>query len=304
MRKLLVVELLGGRRAKDAWRAREAEVDKLISRLTHSEGKPVSLEDHIFGLVDGIIGTVALGNIHGRKQFTDQKHFHDVFEEAMSAKASFSAENYFPNVVGRLIDRLTGVISRRENYFPNPSRSMGDSNGPDFIDVLIGLVNNEDQTSLRFTKDHVKGLLSNRFSGGVDTSSVTMVWAMAEVMKNPMVLKKAQEEIRSVVGNKERVQPDDVPKLKYLKMVVKEALRLHPTAPLLAPRETIRHVKICGYDVPAKTRLLVNVWAIGRDTASWDNPHEFNQKDSKERRTSLMGRILSWYHSVLAAECA
>jgi len=97
-----------------------------------------------------------------------------------------------------------------------------------------------------------------------------MVWAMAELIRRPAMLRKVQEEIRAAVGGgKERVQADDMPKLRYLKMVVKETLRLHPAVPLLLPRETLRHVGICGYDVPARTRVLVNAWAIGRDPASW-----------------------------------
>lgn len=30
-----------------------------------------------------------------------------------------------------------------------------------------------------------------------------------------------------------------------------------------------------GYHIPAKTRLFVNVWAIGRDPEHWENPLEF-----------------------------
>ena len=109
------------------------------------------------------------------------------------------------------------------------------------------------------------------FTASVDTSSVTMVWAMAELIRRPAMLRKVQEEIRAAVGDpkQERVQADDMPKLRYLKMVVKETLRLHPAVPLLLPRETLRPVAICGYDVPARTRVLVNAWAIGRDPASW-----------------------------------
>jgi len=121
--------------------------------------------------------------------------------------------------------------------------------------------------------------LQNVFTASVDTSSVTMVWAMAELIRRPAMLRKAQEEVRSVVdgGGRERVHPDDVAKLRYLKAVVKETLRLHPAAPPLLPRETLRQVSICGYDVPAKTRVLVNAWAIGRDPRSWgDRPEEFD----------------------------
>uniref|UniRef100_A0A453R9Z7 Uncharacterized protein n=1 Tax=Aegilops tauschii subsp. strangulata TaxID=200361 RepID=A0A453R9Z7_AEGTS len=116
------------------------------------------------------------------------------------------------------------------------------------------------------------------FVGGIDTSSVTILWAMSELIRNPRVMKKAQEEIRAAVGEQRaRVQPDDLPKLNYLKMVLKETLRLYPPATLLLPRETMRHVRIGGYDVPAGTRVAVNAWALGRDPASWgEDADEFN----------------------------
>lgn len=71
-------------------------------------------------------------------------------------------------------------------------------------------------------------MFQDTFVGGNNTSSVTMQWAMSELIRHPAELKKVQDEIRAAVGNKERVQHDDMPKLKYLRMVVKETLRLHP----------------------------------------------------------------------------
>jgi 4-hydroxyphenylacetaldehyde oxime monooxygenase len=119
--------------------------------------------------------------------------------------------------------------------------------------------------------------VKNTFIGAVDTGAVTIVWAMAELVRNPAQLKKVQCEIRSMVGDdKNRVHADDMPKLRYLKMVVMETLRLHPALPLLVPREAVRDMKVAGYDVPAGTRVLVNAWAIGRDPASWENPEEFD----------------------------
>jgi 4-hydroxyphenylacetaldehyde oxime monooxygenase len=100
---------------------------------------------------------------------------------------------------------------------------------------------------------------------------------MTELIRNPRVLKKAQEQIRAAAGgNKDRVHQADMPKMKYLRMVLSETLRLHPPATLLVPRETMRDVQVAGYDIPAKTRVMVNAWAISRDPSVWKDAEEFN----------------------------
>uniref|UniRef100_A0ACD5VTM7 Uncharacterized protein n=1 Tax=Avena sativa TaxID=4498 RepID=A0ACD5VTM7_AVESA len=100
---------------------------------------------------------------------------------------------------------------------------------------------------------------------------------MAELIRHPRVLKKVQDEIRLAAGGrKERVQHEDMPSLKYLRMVVKETLRLHPPATLLLPRETTRRIQVAGHSIPAKTKVMVNAWAIGRDPSVWKDPEEFN----------------------------
>ena len=102
---------------------------------------------------------------------------------------------------------------------------------------------------------------------------------MSELVANPSVMKKVQAEIRSCVGSKGKVDRDDIPKLKYLRMVIKETFRMHPAAPLLIPHRTRQHIQInadgCKYDVFPETTILVNAFAIGRDPSSWNNPDEF-----------------------------
>ncbi|CAN6291084.1 unnamed protein product [Urochloa humidicola] len=288
MRKLFIVELLSMRRVQAAWHARERQVDKLVADLTTTLAAaktPVALDEHIFGLADGIVGTVAFGNVYGTERFAHRDRFQHVLDEAMDMMASFSAEDFFPNAAGRLADRLTGVAARRERIFAEldgffeavidqhtDPASSSPENG-DLVDVLVGLMKQDQQQ--RFTREHVKGIIMDTFIGGIDTSSVTMLWAMSELVRKPRVLRKAQDEVRRAVAvgtnnkAKARVQPDDMAKLPYLKMVVKETLRLHPPATLLLPRETMRDVTIGGYDVPARTRVFVNAWAIGRDPATW-----------------------------------
>ncbi len=114
-------------------------------------------------------------------------------------------------------------------------------------------------------------IYQNIFLGGVDTGAITMIWAMAELVRNPRVMKKAQDEVRNFAGNKGEVTEEDTDQLPYLKMILKETFRLHPPATLLLPRDTIKHFKINGYDIYPKTLLQVNAWAIGRDPKYWKN---------------------------------
>ncbi|XP_037415690.1 4-hydroxyphenylacetaldehyde oxime monooxygenase-like [Triticum dicoccoides] len=290
MRKFLVVELFGVRHAKAAWNARQHQVEKLMSTLSGLVGEPVALKEHVFSLADGIIGMLGFGDMYNNDKFPHHKNLEHVLEEATHAQASFSAEDYFPNIIGRLIDRITGLTARREQIFKHldaffeiiieqhldPRRVKPQNGGGDLVDRLVDLWKDNRGTTLGITRDHVKGIIFGTFIGGSDAASVTILWAMAELIRKPHLLKKVQKEIRDVVGSNERVRLNDMPKMGYLKMVVKETLRLHPPATMLLPREAMRDIQIGGYDVPAKTRIYVNAWAIGRDPMSWpDDPEEF-----------------------------
>lgn len=98
---------------------------------------------------------------------------------------------------------------------------------------------------------------------------------MSELIKNPRVMNKVQDEVRQVYGNTECVDETKIHKLKYLKLVLKEVLRLHPPGPLLLPRESREVAEINGYTIPAKTRIHINAFAIGRDPNYWKEPERF-----------------------------
>jgi len=114
-------------------------------------------------------------------------------------------------------------------------------------------------------------------AGGAETSSLTIEWAMAELIRNPMIMRRAQMELETVVGMNRIIEESDLHKLTYLRAVIKETFRLHPPAPLLVPHSSTS--KICGiakgYDIPPHARVMVNVWAMGRDPSIWERPFEF-----------------------------
>ena len=151
-----------------------------------------------------------------------------------------------------------------------------------FIEILLSmmdkpLIPNEDHD-----QDHtlqlinVKAILVDMIAAGFDTAVTTIEWILSELLKHPDVMARVQRELNDVVGTDRMVEEFDLPKLTYLEMVIMESFRLHPPAPLLVPRESMEDVEINGYFIPRKTRVLINVWAIGRDSSVWsDNAEEF-----------------------------
>ncbi|MED6153195.1 hypothetical protein PIB30_099341 [Stylosanthes scabra] len=117
-------------------------------------------------------------------------------------------------------------------------------------------------------------IAQDMFIAGTNGPASVLEWSLAELIRNPHALKKAREEIDSVVGKDRLVKESDIPNLHYLQAVVKETLRLHPPTPIFA-REAIRSCQVEGYDIPQYSKIFINAWAIGRDPKHWDNALEY-----------------------------
>lgn len=100
--------------------------------------------------------------------------------------------------------------------------------------------------------------------GGTDSSANTIKFAMAEVKK------KVQEELEVVVGKDNTIEESHIHKLSYLKVVMKETLRLHPALPLLVPHRPSETTIVGGYTVPKGSRVYVCMGYINRDPSIWD----------------------------------
>lgn len=110
---------------------------------------------------------------------------------------------------------------------------------------------------------------------GTDTSVVTIEWAMSLLLNHPDVLQKAKLELDSQVGHHRLLEEQDLPNLHYLQNIISETFRLFPAGPLGVPRESSADCRVGGYDIPRRTILLVNAWAIHRDPDVWDEPTRF-----------------------------
>lgn len=132
-------------------------------------------------------------------------------------------------------------------------------------------------------------ILKDVFGGGSETSSTTITWAMAEMIKNPRIMEKVQAEVREVFNKEGKPNESGIEKLKYLKCVVKETLRLHPPGALLLPRECGQACEIKGYNIPFKSKVIINAWAIGRDPNHWTEAERFNPERFVENSVDFKG---------------
>uniref|UniRef100_A0A803P9M0 Reverse transcriptase zinc-binding domain-containing protein n=1 Tax=Cannabis sativa TaxID=3483 RepID=A0A803P9M0_CANSA len=145
----------------------------------------------------------------------------------------------------------------------------------DLLTTLISLNENSEDESQKLTDTEIKALLLNMFTAGTDTSSSTVEWAIAELIRHPKIMAHVQEELDHVVGRDRLVSDADLTQLTYLQAVIKEIFRLHPSTPLSLPRMASQDCEINGYHIPKGSTLLVNVWAIARDPEQWTDPLEF-----------------------------
>ncbi|XP_039855450.1 flavonoid 3'-monooxygenase CYP75B137-like [Panicum virgatum] len=146
---------------------------------------------------------------------------------------------------------------------------------PDFLEYMLKLEKEGGDGKAAFTMTNVKALLMDMVVGGTETTSNTVEWAMAELMRAPRLLAKVREELDGVVGRDAVVEEAHLPQLPYLHAVLKETLRLHPALPLMVPHCPDADATVADYRVPAGSRVFVNVWAIMRDPAVWEDPAEF-----------------------------
>ncbi|KAK8499328.1 hypothetical protein V6N12_036976 [Hibiscus sabdariffa] len=158
-------------------------------------------------------------------------------------------------------------ISQLEN---TPYKKM------DMLEVLLSYESNDKEHGLeKFSRSIIKGTLSEMFIAGSETTSSTVEWGMAEVLRNPKVHKKLVQELDQVIGKNRFMVESDIPNLPYLQAVVKEVFRLHPSVPLIVPRRTDEACEVAGYQIPKHCIVYVNVWGMARNPKVWEDPLEF-----------------------------
>eukprot|EP00253_Pinus_taeda_P006106 PITA_06106 len=257
MRKLCVVQLLSSRRIASFQSIREEEVSAMISAIVtsyHEGFSPVNISKAVSALGIDIICRIAFGKKYCDQDLIGGIGINSMIKETFVLAGSFNIGDYIPYLawmdlqglnrrlknIHKIQDDLLEKILE-EHFSQNNPKAM-----PDLVDVLLA-ASADENLGFQITRDNIKSLIYDILSAGSDTSSTSIAWAISELLRNPPVMKKLQDELERVVGM---------------------------GRPLLLPHISMETCHVLGFEIPSGTRLVVNAWAIGRNPRSWGEDAE------------------------------
>ncbi|XP_044974229.1 desmethyl-deoxy-podophyllotoxin synthase-like [Hordeum vulgare subsp. vulgare] len=286
LRKICTLELFTSRRVRSFRPVREEEVGRLLRSVAVAVAPSPSSAVNLSERISAYVADSAVRAVIGSR-FKDRAAFLRMLERRVKLAPAQCLPDLFPSSrLAMLVSRMPREMKRErremrefidaiiQDHHEN-SRAGAGADGDDFLDVLLR-IQREGKLDPPLTNDDIKAVIVDIFIASSETSATALQWAMAELLRNPRVMRKAQEEVRRALDGRDRVTEESVASLRYLNLVIKEVLRLHPPATMLLPRECRAPCRVLGFDVPAGAMVLVNAWAIGRDPAHWDDPEEFS----------------------------
>ncbi|KAG2330550.1 hypothetical protein Bca52824_001730 [Brassica carinata] len=289
LRKICVLKLLSRKTLDSFYELRRKEVRKRTRFLYEKsqEKSAVNVGDQLFlTMMNLTMNMLWGGSVKAENMESIGTEFKGVISEMTRLLSEPNVSDFFPwlarfdlqglvkqmRVYAHELDAiLDGAIEQMQKL-----GSRNDGECKDFLQHLMKLKDQEVNSEIPITVNHVKGVLVDMVVGGTDTSTNTIEFAMAELISNPKLMKRAQQELDEVVGKKNIVEESHITKLPYILAIMKETLRLHPTIPLLVPHRPAETAVVGGYTIPKDTKVFINAWSIQRDPNVWENPTEFH----------------------------
>ncbi|XP_071154400.1 steroid 17-alpha-hydroxylase/17,20 lyase-like isoform X1 [Mytilus edulis] len=169
----------------------------------------------------------------------------------------------------------------------------------DFTDALIlarqEAEDEEDKEVLSELTDlHLVNTISDIFGAGIDTSRVTMYFAVHYMAGLPEIQAKVHEEIDRVVGKNRLPGVKDRENLSYTEATLHEVMRLGLAVPVGVPHSTLCDTTVGGYDVPENTMVMINHWALHHDPNYWKDVHKFDPTRFLNEEGKLSMKPESW----------
>ncbi|KAK7392828.1 hypothetical protein VNO78_21276 [Psophocarpus tetragonolobus] len=310
MKKICMSELLGGRTLDQLLHVREQETLRFL-RVLKAKGEAreaVNVGGELMTLTNSVISRMLLNRTCCENNDDDMEDVRKMVEDTAELAGKFNVADFvwfckgldlqrMNKRLGEILERfdcmMERVMKEHEEERKRRKERGEEKKIRDLLDILLD-IHEDDNMEMKLSRENVKAFILDIFMAGTDTSAITIEWALAELISNPHAMQKAREEISSVTENNSRlIQESDLSNLPYIRAIVKETLRLHPTSPFLG-REASEDCNVCGYDIPQKSLLFVNLWAMGRDPKLWgENALEFRPErfmDGEKKQFDVKGQ--------------
>ncbi|KAK9066701.1 hypothetical protein SSX86_014024 [Deinandra increscens subsp. villosa] len=297
MRRFISFELLSSRRIEQLKRVRVSELDSAIKNLYEvwrerkDENRKVVVEmKKWFGefnmnvILRMVAGKRYSGGAKGEDE-EEMKRCRDVMREFFHFLGLFVASDALPflgwldlggheKAMKRVAREIDGMAAKWLDEHRRSRKSEVGIEEKDFMDVMISDLETEGLTE-DDADTVIKSTAMVLIASSADTTTVMLTWTLSLLLNNPHSLKKAQEELDTIVGRDRQVNESDLPNLVYLQAIVKETLRLYPAGRLGGTRQFSEDCTVAGYHVPKGTWLMVNLFKLQQDPEIWSNPSEF-----------------------------
>jgi cytochrome P450 len=139
---------------------------------------------------------------------------------------------------------------------------------------FVGLFAKDDEGQQLRQKDeagfrrYMRDMVLNFIIAGRDTTAQNLTWTFFELCQRPEVVQRIRKEVKEVCGEAE-VGYGDVSRLQYIRAVVDESLRLHPSVPFDIKMAVADDVFPDGTVIKAGSRVGYAPFSQGRDKTLW-----------------------------------
>ncbi|XWS24303.1 hypothetical protein CRYUN_Cryun28dG0089500 [Craigia yunnanensis] len=292
VRKFATLELLSNKRLDMLKHVRESEIKLSLQELYQQWNKSKNSSDKVLvemkrwfsDLTLNLILRMVVGKrIPSFDNDAESKIMKKALKDLTELSGKFVVSDGFPFLrwldiggderamkkVGKELDRFAeGWLEEHKR-----KKSSGEfKGGEDFMDVMLStLTDMGEHKSDTINKATCLALVL----AAEDTTAVTLTWALSLLLNNDDVLKKVRNELDIHVGKNRQVNESDTKNLVYLQAIIKETLRLYPAAPISLIHAAIEDCTVSGYQVPAGTWLITNLYKVHRDPRIWSDPCEF-----------------------------
>ncbi|XP_053326239.1 cytochrome P450 4B1-like isoform X3 [Spea bombifrons] len=153
----------------------------------------------------------------------------------------------------------------------------------DFLDILFFA---KDENGQGLSDEDLRAEVDTFMFEGHDTTASGISWILYCLAKYPEHQEKCREEIMEVLGDRDFVEWEDLGKMPYTTLCIKESLRLFPPVPEVA-RELDKPITFCdGRSLPKGAVVVLNFYALGRNPSIWQDPEVFDPTRFSSENTS------------------